>query len=85
MSNRPPPLHATRAQGAAAIESPADYGDIASTAPYLTHLSLVLPAGARKMAGMLAACSKLQDLEIRSSVLPRYACLVDIAALAAGT
>ncbi|KAG1673938.1 hypothetical protein FOA52_015693 [Chlamydomonas sp. UWO 241] len=56
--------------GAAAIESPADYDAIASAAPWLTHLSLDLPARAialpQHMAGVLSACSKLEDLEMRA-------------------
>jgi hypothetical protein len=53
------------AQGAAAIRSPTDYEAIARTAPWLTHLSLEPPASAtalpQEMAGMLSACSKLED------------------------
>jgi hypothetical protein len=57
-----------RTQGAAAIESPADYKVVVSTAPWLTHLSLVLPACATAlptlMAGVLAAGSKLEEREM---------------------
>jgi hypothetical protein len=79
-------MHATCAQNAAAIEIPADYAAITSTA--LTHLSLVLPDSAtalpQQMAGMLSACSKLEDVGMRSSVGSTSG-LVDISALAAGT
>jgi hypothetical protein len=60
-----------RAQGPAAIESPADYEAIASiSSPFLTHLSLELPASAtalpHQLTGVLSACSKLEDLAIRA-------------------
>jgi hypothetical protein len=51
---------------------PADYNAIASTAPWLTHLSLELPASAtalpQEMAGLLSACSNLEagDLAVRA-------------------
>jgi hypothetical protein len=86
----PPPLNRTpcdHVQRGAAIESPADYAAITSTAPFLKQLSLRLPAGVtalpQEMAGMLSGCSKLEDLAMRSS--KKYASLVDITALAAGT
>jgi hypothetical protein len=67
-AQRPACCH--RAQGAAAMGSPTDYEVIASTAPWLTHLSLELPASAtalpQEMAGLLAACSKLEDLAMRA-------------------
>jgi hypothetical protein len=83
---RPPGLpFCHRAQGAGAIERPADYEAIASASPFLTHLSLFLPTSAtalpQQMAGVLSACSKLEDLAL-SSLRSR---IVDIDVLASGT
>ncbi|KAG1672504.1 hypothetical protein FOA52_002813 [Chlamydomonas sp. UWO 241] len=59
--------------GAAAIESIAEYKVVASSSPWLTHLSLELPASAtalpQLMAGVLSTCSKLKDLAILSQAL----------------
>ncbi|KAG1674575.1 hypothetical protein FOA52_001824 [Chlamydomonas sp. UWO 241] len=49
-----------------AIQRRADYETIAIVSPWLTHLSLELPASVtalpHHMAGVLSACSKLEDL-----------------------
>jgi hypothetical protein len=90
----PCPACCFRAQGAAAVESssPTDYEAIASTAPFLTRLSLELPDSAtalpHEMAGLLSACSRLEDLEILALDAydeTRRASLVDISAFAQGT
>jgi Leucine-rich repeat (LRR) protein len=92
----PPPQPA---QGAAtAIECPADYETIASTALFLTHLRMELPDSAtalpQEMAGLLSACSRLENLAMRAydesgpmgSVAWQPSHLMDIdALLAAGT
>ncbi|KAG1656397.1 hypothetical protein FOA52_008807 [Chlamydomonas sp. UWO 241] len=74
------------------IQDPAvDYPAIASTAPWLTQLSLKPPASAtalpQEMAGLLSACSKLEELALDGTV--PAACeesrLVDIVALAAAS
>jgi hypothetical protein len=88
-----PPHAATRAQGAGAIERPADYEAIASASPFLTHLSLELPTSAtalpQEMAWVLSACSKLAHLAIRAyDETGGGHCLsniVGIGALASGT
>ncbi|KAG1670358.1 hypothetical protein FOA52_000118 [Chlamydomonas sp. UWO 241] len=81
--------------GAAAIASHADYEAITGASPWLTHLSLELPASdtdlPQQMAVVLSACSKLEGLAIRDyddsmpAAVPRYSSIVDIGALAAGT
>ncbi|KAG1677950.1 hypothetical protein FOA52_001368 [Chlamydomonas sp. UWO 241] len=81
--------------GAASIGSPADYEAIASAAPWLTHFSLELPASAsalpQEMARLLAACSKLEDLEmsayddLRKWRVVLESSLANIDVLAAGT
>jgi hypothetical protein len=78
-----------RAQGAAAIKDPADYEAIARTAPFLTELSLKLPASAtalpQQMATLLSACSKLVDLALHAYDEGQYmvpvSSLVDVDAL----
>jgi hypothetical protein len=77
-------------QGGGAIEDPADYQAIASTASMLTELSLELPASATALPLQMAAllsCSKLEGLAIYGST---YAygdsILVDVGVLrSAGT
>ncbi|KAG1675056.1 hypothetical protein FOA52_002715 [Chlamydomonas sp. UWO 241] len=79
----------------AVIESDAAYKGIASAAPWLTHLNLPLPASAtmlpQQMASLLAACSKLEDLELHAqdelapAHIDRVSLLVGVDALAAGT
>ncbi|KAG1663162.1 hypothetical protein FOA52_006059 [Chlamydomonas sp. UWO 241] len=71
-------------QGCSAIEDPADYQAIASTACVLTELSKRLPASAtavpQQMAALLSECSKLRGLAILGGSR-----LVDVGALSAGT
>jgi hypothetical protein len=78
-------LHAPRAQGGV-IKKSADYKAIASSAPFLTHLSLALPATSkalrREMSGLLSACSKLEDLALSAIGNSK---LADITVLAVGT
>jgi hypothetical protein len=84
---------ATVQEGAAEIEDPADYEAIASTAPFLTELSLKLPASAtalpQQMASLLSACSKLEDLALHAydgavpAYMQRALSLVDVDALMA--
>jgi hypothetical protein len=82
-------------KGADVIQDAADYQAIASTAPFLTHLSVQLPASAttlpQHMASLLSACSKLVDLavdvydETNTIHMFHASSLLDVQALAAGT
>jgi hypothetical protein len=77
-------------QAGAPIEDAADYDAVASTSPFLTELSLKLPASAtalpQQMAALLSACSKLEDLTLHAYDKATWlSSLVDVDALARGT
>jgi hypothetical protein len=82
---------ATAQEGDAAIEDPAEYEAIARSAPFLTEVSLKLPASAtalpQQMASLLSACSKLEDLTLhaydKAAWTPPVSSLVDVDALLA--
>jgi hypothetical protein len=86
-----PRLLATHAQSVAAVEGPADYEAITRSSPWLTHLSLWVPASAtalpQEIAGLLSACRKLESLDMCDDANDSgdQSTLVDVGALAAGT
>jgi hypothetical protein len=59
-------MRALRLQDAGVIEDVADYQAIASTAPWLTHLSVELPASATALPQQMSACSRLENLVLRA-------------------
>ncbi|KAG1656119.1 hypothetical protein FOA52_007818 [Chlamydomonas sp. UWO 241] len=80
-------------KGDGVVKEAADYQAVASTAPWLTQLSVQLPASAttlpQHMASLLSVCSKLEDLtldvhdESKPVYMQQVSSLSDVDALAA--